>query len=168
MWDEVNTQLSGSYEVIMKSPCSICVKQFISWQETNSHRINLSQDWNEVPFSLISLYDTLIDIMRLGVPNQFSLLSQCPHQTDTDVFMRSHVFSISPVSVLHWSGWPSWQTGIQESRPLVRRSLRIIPEHMTTAALSQHRGRVVTAFTTSVREGLCWRVKSMRETPQSK
>lgn len=49
-------------------------------------------------------------------------------------------------------------------QPLVRRSLHIIPEHMTTAALSQHRGRVVSELTTSwrgeeeQREGFYWDV----------
>lgn len=52
------------------------------------------------------------------------------------------------------------QTGIQESQPLVRRSLHIIPRHMTTAALSQHRGWVVAALCyvmTRRRGGWQWR-----------
>ena len=43
--------------------------------------------------------------------------------------------------------WCSQQTGIQESQPLVRHSLHIIPQHITTAALSQHRGWAVAALT---------------------
>lgn len=84
----------------------------------------------------------------------------CIHNASDCVSVRLCVFSISLLSVHHWSEWPSWHSansrqGTQESQPLVRRGVHIIPEHMTTAALSQHRGRVVncTYYVTKRRRG---------------
>lgn len=79
-------------------------------------------------------------------------------------------FSLSLLSVLHWSDGSIWHGAnsrqIEGSQPFVRYSLHIIPKHMTTAALCRHRGRAVNCTVYIMkrggrnrkREGFYWEV----------